>query len=61
MTRPKNPDDELGKHEAYLYSLDEIAAEIGVSRPQVSNIINIALKKIKRELFKRGIEKDDII
>ena len=61
MTRPKNPDDELGKHEAYLHSLDEIAAEIGVSRPQVSNIINIALKKIKRELFKRGIEKDDII
>ena len=61
MTAPKNPDDELGKHEAFNCSLDEIAKEIGVSRPTVSKIIDSALKKIRGELFKRGLEKDDIL
>jgi predicted DNA-binding protein (UPF0251 family) len=61
MTKPKPPIDELNRLEDYHYSLDEIAAEVGMSRPQVTNIINNAIKKIRRELFKRGIEKDDFL
>jgi DNA-directed RNA polymerase specialized sigma subunit len=61
MKKPKISEDELVKPDQYNYTLEEIAAEVGISRPQVSNIIERALGKIRRELFRRAIEKDDII
>jgi len=42
-------------------SRQEIADELGMSRQNVTNIEEKALKKIRAELFKRGIEKEDLL
>jgi predicted transcriptional regulator len=42
-------------------SRQEIADELGMSRQNVTNIEEKALKKIRDELFKRGIEKEDLL
>lgn len=39
----------------------DVALVLGVSRQTVNNIEQSAFKKIRRELFKRGINKDDVI
>jgi len=39
---------------------EEVAIVLGVSRQTVNNIEN-AFKKIRKELFKRGIDKEDIL
>jgi len=61
MKKPKISEEEIIKSDLYHHTLDEVAAEIGVSRQHVAKIIDGALKKIRRELFKRGLEKDDIL
>ena len=42
-------------------SLREIADELGISHQAVSEIIERAMRKIRQELFKRGIEMDDLL
>ena len=42
-------------------SRQDIADELGMSRQTITNIEEKALKKIRRILFKRGIEKDDLL
>ena len=39
---------------------DEIGKVIGTTRQTVSNIEEKALKKLRKELFKRGITKEDL-
>jgi|GEM_PF-6848109 len=40
---------------------EEVAIVLGVSRQTVNNIEKNAFKKIRKELFKRGIDKEDIL
>lgn len=42
-------------------SLREIADELGISHQAVSEIIERAMRKVRQELFKRGIEMDDLL
>jgi predicted DNA binding protein len=42
-------------------SLRQIADELGISHQAVSEIIERAMRKIKQELFKRGIDMDDLL
>jgi predicted DNA binding protein len=42
-------------------SLKEIADALGISHQAVSEIIERAMRKIRQELFKRGIEMDDLL
>lgn len=42
-------------------SLREIADELCISHQAVSEIIERAMRKIRQELFKRGIELDDLL
>ena len=42
-------------------SLRQIADELGISHQAVSEIIERAMRKIRQELFKRGIEMDDLL
>jgi predicted transcriptional regulator len=42
-------------------SRQEIADALGTSRQTITNIEEKALKKIRAELFKRGIEKEDLL
>ena len=42
-------------------SRQEIADALGMSRQNVGFIEEKALKKIRAELFKRGIEKEDLL
>lgn len=42
-------------------SRQDIANALGTSRQTVTNIEEKALKKIRAELFKRGIEKEDLL
>jgi DNA-directed RNA polymerase specialized sigma24 family protein len=42
-------------------SRQDIADVLGMSRQTVTNIEEKALKKIRAELFKRGIEKEDLL
>jgi hypothetical protein len=42
-------------------SRQDIADVLGTSRQTVTNIEERALKKIRAELFKRGIEKEDLL
>jgi len=42
-------------------TLREIADELDISPQAVSEIIERAMRKIRQELFKRGIEMDDLL
>ena len=42
-------------------SRQDIADELGVSRQTVAYIEEKALKKIRAELFKRGLDKEDLL
>jgi predicted DNA-binding protein (UPF0251 family) len=42
-------------------SRQDIADELGVSRQTVADIEQKALKKIRAELFKRGLDKEDLL
>jgi predicted DNA binding protein len=42
-------------------TLREIAKELGISHQAVTEIIERAMRKIRQELFKRGIKADDLI
>lgn len=42
-------------------TLREIADELGISHQAVNEIIQRALRKVKQELFKRGIEIQDLL
>jgi DNA-directed RNA polymerase specialized sigma24 family protein len=42
-------------------SRQNIADVLGMSRQNVAHIEEKALKKIRQELFKRGIEKEDLL
>jgi predicted DNA-binding protein (UPF0251 family) len=42
-------------------SRQDIADELGVSRQTVADIEQKALKKIRAELFKRGVNKEDLL
>jgi predicted DNA binding protein len=42
-------------------SLRQIADELGISHQAVSEIIERAMRKLRQELFKRGIEMDDLL
>jgi predicted DNA binding protein len=42
-------------------SLRQIADELGISHQAVSEIIERAMRKIRQELFKRGIDMDDLL
>lgn len=42
-------------------SLRQIAEELGISHQAVSEIIERAMRKIRQELFKRGIDMDDLL
>jgi DNA-directed RNA polymerase sigma subunit (sigma70/sigma32) len=44
-----------------LMTQEDIALVMGVSRQTVRNIEESAFKKIRRELFKRGYNKDDLL
>jgi len=39
----------------------EIAEELDISHQAVTEIIEKAMRKIRQELFKRGIEMDDLL
>lgn len=40
---------------------EDVAAVMGISRQTVCNIEKSAFKKIRKELFKRGVSKDDLL
>lgn len=42
-------------------TLREIGDELGITHQAVSEIIERAMRKIRQELFKRGIELDDLL
>jgi predicted transcriptional regulator len=42
-------------------SRQDIADVLGMSRQSVTNIEEKAIRKIRQELFKRGIEKEDLL
>ena len=42
-------------------SLRAIAEELGISHQAVAEIIERAMRKIRQELFKRGINMDDLL
>ena len=42
-------------------TLREIGEELGITHQAVSEIIERAMRKIRQELFKRGIEMDDLL
>jgi predicted DNA-binding protein (UPF0251 family) len=42
-------------------SRQDIANVLGMSRQSVTNIEEKAIRKIRQELFKRGIEKEDLL
>ena len=42
-------------------SQQAVATELGISRAAVSQIEQQAFRKIRQELFKRGIEKEDLL
>jgi transcriptional regulator len=42
-------------------SRQDIADVLGMSRQNVAHIEEKALKKIRQELFKRGIDKEDLL
>lgn len=42
-------------------TLREIADELGISHQAVSEIIDRAMRKIRQELFKRMIQKEDLL
>jgi predicted DNA-binding protein (UPF0251 family) len=42
-------------------SRQDIADVLGMSRQSVTNIEEKAMRKIRQELFKRGIEKEDLL
>lgn len=42
-------------------TLDEIAQELGITRQAVAEIIAKALRKIRKEMFKRNIKGDDFL
>ena len=42
-------------------SRQDIADVLGMSRQTVTNIEEKAMRKIRQELFKRGIEKEDLL
>jgi transcriptional regulator with XRE-family HTH domain len=46
---------------AYNLTMQEIADELGVSRQMATNICNSAFKSFRRELFKRLIEREDLL
>jgi len=53
---------ELGEDEPVVQmSQADVAVVLGVSRQTVNNIEQAAFKKIRKELFKRGIDKDDFL
>lgn len=56
-------DDDVNNYldENYACTLDEIAAEFGVSRQRAADMCRNAYRSFRRELFKRLIEKNDII
>ncbi|MBT6124504.1 MAG: hypothetical protein HOH70_04850 [Halieaceae bacterium] len=45
----------------YEFSLDEVAAEIGVTKERTRQIQNAALKKLKRGLELKGYSLDDLL
>ena len=52
---------DLGEDEPVVkMTQEEVASVLGVSRQTVNNIEKNAFKKIRRELFKRGISKEDL-
>ena len=42
-------------------TLREIGEELGISHQAVTEIIERAMRKMRQELFKRGIELDDLV
>lgn len=42
-------------------TLREIGDELGISHQAVTEIIERAMRKIRQELFKRGIKLDDLL
>jgi predicted DNA binding protein len=42
-------------------TLREIAKELGISHQAVTEIIERAMRKLRQELFKRGIKVDDLL
>lgn len=52
---------EVDDKPAPLMTQEDIASVMGVSRQTVRNIEASAFKKIRKELFKRGYNKDDLL
>lgn len=52
---------EVDDEPAPLMTQEDIASVMGVSRQTVRNIEANAFKKIRKELFKRGYNKDDLL
>lgn len=60
MTKQYDPPDKsksLGK----THTLEEIGEVLGVSRQAVAEMEQRILRKLRKELFKRGIDKDNIL
>jgi DNA-directed RNA polymerase specialized sigma24 family protein len=61
MSEPKNPPEDAWRRENFEATHDEIAEELGISRVRAHYEIARAYKSFRRELFKRGIDIEDVI
>lgn len=61
MPTKKTDDEDAFPQIAFGCTMEEIAQEFGVSRSAASQMCASAYKAFRRELFKRLIEKDDLL
>lgn len=61
MPAKKSDEDDVFPQAAFGCTMEEIAKEFGVTRSAASQMCAAAYKAFRKELFKRLIEKDDII